>query len=161
MVETTKPSIFIRLIAIKKALFALILIAIAILSGFSWRNYDLIVTWANQYVVTAEYEFVDWLLQHIVHAGVPTLKLIARVSSIYGTLLGIAALGLWFGKAWAEPLFITLVGALIPIEIYEVLHHSTTSKIVIFLLNCVIFLYLLFHWVRSWRSNQVSTTEVG
>ncbi len=160
MVETTKPSIFIRLIALKKGLFALILLTIAVISGFSWRNYDLVTTWANQYVVGAEYGFVGWLLQHVAHAGVPTLKLIARVSSVYGTLLGVAAIGLWFGKAWADPLFITLVGALIPIEIYEVLHQPTTSKIVIFLLNLAIFLYLLIHWLLSWKLDKAATETV-
>lgn len=144
-----RPPLLIRLIALKKGIYALLLLAIAAVSAFSWRNYDLVIDWANQSVLEAEYDVTRFMLEKLAQVDVLTLQLIARIASVYGTLLGIAAIGLWIGKAWADPLFITLVGLLIPVEIYEIIHAASLLKVAIFGVNVLIFGVLLLHWLRS------------
>ena len=157
MQEHTQASWIIRLIAIKKGLFALILIAIAIVSGFGWRNYDLVTQLANDYVINAEYGFVHWILEHLAHTKAPTLKLISRIAGLYGVLLGTASIGIWFGKSWADPLFLLLLASLLPVEIYEILHQPTTTKLTIFVINAAIFLFFLNHWLSSVWAKQSET----
>lgn len=153
------PSLLIRLIALKKGIYALVLLVIAAISAFSWRNYDLVTTWMHQYLLEAEYDLVRWGLEKLSAISLPTLKLIARIAGMYGTLLGIAAIGLWQGKAWADPLFIGLVGLLIPVEIYEVIHAVSLPKVIIFCLNVLIFGVLLAHWLRSREEATPDTSE--
>lgn len=145
--ETDQPSLIMKLIVIKKGIFALVLIAICLISAFSWRNFDQIAAWSDSYLVNAEYGFVRWLIGAIAHSNVPTLKLVARASGLYGGLLGITAVGLWQGRAWADVLFVVLVGALLPLELLETLHKPTTTHVIIFALNILVFGFVLKHWL--------------
>lgn len=147
--SSSKPSLLIRLIALQKGAYSFLLILISIGSILSWRNYSLLTVWADQDALTAEYALVGWLLEKIVHLGVPTLKLVAAASGFYGTLLGTAAVGLWLGKFWADPLFVGLVGLLIPFEIYEVIHDPSLPKVALFVGNLIVFGVLLSHWLRT------------
>ena len=149
MSSSAHPPLLIRLIALQKGAFAFLLILIAIGSILSWRNYSLLTVWADQDALNAEYALVGWLLEKIVHLGVPTLKLVAAAAGFYGTLLGTAAVGLWFGKLWADPMFVGLVGLLIPFEIYEIIHESSLPKLALFAVNLVVFGVLLSHWLRA------------
>jgi uncharacterized membrane protein (DUF2068 family) len=156
--EPHQPSLLIKLIALKKGLFALVLIGISLLSAFSWRNFDLVTAWSESYIVNAEYGFVRWLLGAIAHAGVPTLRWVARLSGIYGGLLWITAIGLWQGRTWADPLFATLVGVLIPIEVLELLHHATLTKAIIFVINLLVFTVVCKHWLDSRKVKALGET---
>lgn len=147
--EPHQSSLLIKLIAVKKGLFALILIGISLLSAFSWRNFDLVTAWSETYVVTAEFGFVRWLLTTIAHTDVPTLKWVARLSGPYGVLLGVTAIGLWQGRVWADPLFVVLVGMLIPLEVLELLHQATPSKAIVFAINVVLFTFVCKHWLDN------------
>jgi len=139
---------------LKKGLFAVILITISLLSAFGWRHFALITAWSENYVVTAEYGFVRWLLTAIAHSSVPTLQWIARTSGVYGALLGVTAVGLWQGRTWADPLFAVLIGMLIPIEVFELLHRVTPTKAIIFAINVLIFAFVVKHWLDR-RGNEL------
>lgn len=149
MSSPVRPALLIRLIALQKGAFAFLLILISIGSLLSWRNYSLLTIWADQDALTAEFALVSWLLEKIVHLGVPTLKRVAAASGFYGTLLGIAAVGLWSGKLWADPMFVGLVGLLIPFEIYEVIDQPSLPKLALFAGNLIVFGVLLSHWLRA------------
>jgi len=158
MSSSAHPPLLIRLIALQKGSFAFLLILIAIGSTLSWRNYSLLTVWADQDALNAEYALVSWLLEKIVHLGVPTLQLVAVASGLYGTLLGIAAVGLWFGKLWADPMFVGLVGLLIPFEIYEIIHEPSLPKAALFAVNLLVFGVLLSHWLRSVKLRTVKAS---
>ncbi|MBW4464314.1 MAG: DUF2127 domain-containing protein [Pegethrix bostrychoides GSE-TBD4-15B] len=143
------PPLLIRIIALQKGAFAFLLLLIAVGSILSWRNYSLLTIWAEQDALTAEFALVDWMLEKIVHLGVPTLKLVAVASGFYGMLLGTAAVGLWLGKLWADPMFVGLVGLLIPFETYEVIHEASLPKLALFIGNLIVFSVLLSHWLRA------------
>lgn len=152
-------SLWLKLIILNKATFAVVMLIVSLLAGFGWRHYAEIAQWAEEYILTTEYELVRDALGIFLNLQAPGLKLIARISGGYGLLLAIAAGGLWFQRRWADPLFVFLVGFLIPVEVYEIIHHATWSKVIFFSLNVLIFSLVLKHWIdRVFKPS--STPEV-
>jgi uncharacterized membrane protein (DUF2068 family) len=46
-------------------------------------------------------------------------------------------------KRWAEWFTVVITSSLLPIEIYELLHHSTPIKFLILIVNIAVVVYLL------------------
>jgi len=72
-----------------------------------------------------------------------TLHLLAAGVLAYGVLEGIEAIGLWFQKRWAEYLTFVATSVFLPLEVYEIVHGLSPLKIVAFLVNVAIVVYLL------------------
>ena len=53
-------------------------------------------------------------------------------------------MGLWFGKRWAEYLTFISTTVLLPLEIYEIMHSATVLKVIGFVINVVVVVYLLW-----------------
>lgn len=62
----------------------------------------------------------------------------------YAALEGTEAIGLWFAKRWAEYLTFISTTILLPLEIYEIVHRGTVLKVLGFLINLLVVVYLLF-----------------
>jgi uncharacterized membrane protein (DUF2068 family) len=62
----------------------------------------------------------------------------------YGVLEGVEAIGLWFAKRWAEYLTFLATTILLPLEVYEIIHRRSALKIIGFLINVAVVIYLLF-----------------
>jgi uncharacterized membrane protein (DUF2068 family) len=62
----------------------------------------------------------------------------------YALLEGAEAIGLWYGKRWAEYLTFISTTVLLPLEIYEIIHHGTVLKVIGFLINLAVVVYLLY-----------------
>jgi Predicted membrane protein (DUF2127) len=62
---------------------------------------------------------------------------------VYGVLEGTEAVGLWFTKRWAEYLTFLATAILLPLEIYEIANRASLLKIVGFILNLAVVVYLL------------------
>jgi uncharacterized membrane protein (DUF2068 family) len=62
----------------------------------------------------------------------------------YGLLEGVEAVGLWLTKRWAEYLTFLATALLLPLEIYEIIHRRSGLKIVGFIINVAVVVYLLF-----------------
>ena len=58
-------------------------------------------------------------------------------------LEGVEAVGLWFAKRWAEYLTFISTAVLLPLEIYEIIHTGTALKVIGFLINLAVVIYLL------------------
>jgi uncharacterized membrane protein (DUF2068 family) len=61
----------------------------------------------------------------------------------YGVLEGVEAVGLWYAKRWAEYLTFIATTVLLPLEIYEIIHRNTVLKVIGFLINVAVVVYLL------------------
>jgi uncharacterized membrane protein (DUF2068 family) len=66
----------------------------------------------------------------------------------YAALSGLEAIGLWYGKAWGRWLILISIGISIPVEIYELSKGISWLKLVVFLLNLVIFAYVLLKFPK-------------
>jgi uncharacterized membrane protein (DUF2068 family) len=72
------------------------------------------------------------------------LHLYAAVALAYAVVEGLEAVGLWYGKRWAEYLTLIVTASLLPVEVYELSHHATPFKIIAFILNVAVVVYLLY-----------------
>jgi uncharacterized membrane protein (DUF2068 family) len=62
----------------------------------------------------------------------------------YGMLEGIEAVGLWWQKRWAEYLTFIATAVFLPLEVYEMAHRLTPFKVIAFVLNVAVVIYLLW-----------------
>jgi uncharacterized membrane protein (DUF2068 family) len=61
----------------------------------------------------------------------------------YGAVEGIEAVGLWYQRRWAEYLTFLLTTSLLPLEVYEIVNHATPFKVLAFVINVAVVVYLL------------------
>jgi uncharacterized membrane protein (DUF2068 family) len=73
-----------------------------------------------------------------------TLKEVGFALLAYALLEGAEAVGLWLTKRWAEYLTFISTTALLPLEIYELIHSATVLKAIGFLINVAVVAYLLW-----------------
>ncbi|HZU40338.1 MAG TPA: DUF2127 domain-containing protein [Solirubrobacteraceae bacterium] len=68
---------------------------------------------------------------------------LAAVLIAYAVLEGVEAVGLWFMRRWAEYLTFVATTILLPLEIYEIMHRATVLKVIGFIINLAVVVYLL------------------
>jgi uncharacterized membrane protein (DUF2068 family) len=73
-----------------------------------------------------------------------TLREVGIALLAYAALEGVEAVGLWLGKRWAEYLTFVATTILLPLEVYEIIHGGTVLKVIGFLVNLAVVVYLLF-----------------
>jgi uncharacterized membrane protein (DUF2068 family) len=61
----------------------------------------------------------------------------------YGVLEGVEGVGLWLTKRWAEYLTFLATTVLLPLEVYELVHRLTVLKVIGFIINLAVVIYLL------------------
>jgi uncharacterized membrane protein (DUF2068 family) len=71
------------------------------------------------------------------------IRLVAAAVLAYALLEGVEAIGLWLTKRWAEYLTFIATTVLLPLEIYEIIHGATVLKVIGFLINVAVVVYLL------------------
>jgi uncharacterized membrane protein (DUF2068 family) len=72
-----------------------------------------------------------------------TLTALGIVLLAYAVLEGTEAVGLWLTKRWAEYLTFLATTILLPLEIYEIATRATAVKVIGFIINLAIVVYLL------------------
>jgi uncharacterized membrane protein (DUF2068 family) len=105
------------------------------------------------------------LLNHAIQRAceIPQDKIweLGAISFVYAALFLTEGTGLWLGKRWAEWFTVIITGSLIPFEVYEAIHRPDFIRIVVFLINVAVVLYLILRIVRepgSRRLRQSSDT---
>ncbi|WP_018334439.1 DUF2127 domain-containing protein [Actinomycetospora chiangmaiensis] len=73
-----------------------------------------------------------------------TIVLVGLVLAAYALLEGVEALGLWWGKRWAEYLTLVATSVLLVPEIYELTGRVTPTKVIALVINIAVVVYLLF-----------------
>jgi uncharacterized membrane protein (DUF2068 family) len=82
-------------------------------------------------------------IRHLFSIQTGTLTKIGLLVSAYAVLEGVEAFGLWWQKRWAEYLTFIATAAFLPLEIYEIAHTLSPLKLITFLVNLAVVLYLL------------------
>ena len=72
-----------------------------------------------------------------------TLMKIGVVVAVYAVLEGAEAVGLWLGRRWAEYLTFVATTLLLPLELYELTHKLSPLKVVTLVLNVAVAVWLL------------------
>jgi uncharacterized membrane protein (DUF2068 family) len=73
-----------------------------------------------------------------------TLRGVGAALLGYGLLEGIEAVGLWYAKRWAEYLTFIATTVLLPLEIYELSSRFSALKLIGFIINVAVVIYLLY-----------------
>jgi uncharacterized membrane protein (DUF2068 family) len=68
---------------------------------------------------------------------------LATAALCYATVFTIEGVGLLFRKTWAEWLTVAVTASFIPLELYEVFKHFGVLKLLTFLINVAIVIYLV------------------
>jgi len=71
----------------------------------------------------------------------------------YAALEGVESVGLWFNQRWAEYLTFVATAILLPFEIYEIVDKATALKVVGFLINLAVVVYLLHGVLQAARGS--------
>jgi uncharacterized membrane protein (DUF2068 family) len=71
------------------------------------------------------------------------LHQLAAALLIYGAVEGVEAVGLWYQRRWAEYLTFIVTASLLPLEVYEIASRTTPFKVVAFIINVAVVVYLL------------------
>jgi uncharacterized membrane protein (DUF2068 family) len=72
-----------------------------------------------------------------------TLQEVGIALLAYAALEGVEAIGLWFAQRWAEYLTFLSTTLLLPLEVYEIATKGTLLKVIGFLINVAVVVYLL------------------
>jgi uncharacterized membrane protein (DUF2068 family) len=62
----------------------------------------------------------------------------------YGLMEGVEAVGLWYGKRWAEYLTFVATVVLLPFEIYELHERVSPLKVIGLIINLAVVIYLIY-----------------
>jgi uncharacterized membrane protein (DUF2068 family) len=71
------------------------------------------------------------------------LHLFGAVALVYAAIEGIEAVGLWYQRRWAEYLTFIVTTSLLPLEVYEIVNRLSPFKILAFVINVAVVVYLL------------------
>ena len=72
------------------------------------------------------------------------LWLLAAAAGAYSIVRGVEAYGLWYERRWAEWFALIAGGLFIPVEIYELIRHTTWLKLAVLVTNVAIVLYIIY-----------------
>jgi uncharacterized membrane protein (DUF2068 family) len=82
-------------------------------------------------------------IRHLFTIESGTLTKIGIVVSFYAVLEGAEAVGLWYGKRWAEYLTFIATALLLPVEVYELTERFSALKVLTLVINLAVVVYLL------------------
>ena len=152
--KALRDRIVLRIIAIDRALHFVVLAVLAV-AVFLFASHEIRVRDAFYRIVNAVqgttgtpghasgHGFLH-TIEHIFTLKSSTLYLVAAAAAAYAVLEGVEAVGLWYQKRWAEYLTFVATVAFIPYEIYELTRTLSTFKILAFVVNVAIAVYLLY-----------------
>lgn len=147
-----RDKVILRLIAVNRALHFLVLalVGLAILLFSANRDllHDRVVAAAAALTGATTTRAASTGLTHDVERlfslNSDKLHLFAAVALVYAAIEGIEAIGLWRARRWAEYLTLTVTASLLPLEIFELSEHVTPFKIIAFVINVAVVIYLLY-----------------
>ncbi len=92
--------------------------------------------------------FIHHLLAKLANVDDHVLRELSIGTFFYSALSLTEGVGLILRKRWAEYFTTILTASFIPLELYEIYHHSKLIKIVILLVNIAILVYLIWELRR-------------
>ena len=116
------------------------------------KHYEGLQGFSNNLVLEGKHGIVTFTLQKILGVNPKTLEFSGFATAAYAVVSSIEAAGLWFQKGWAKWLVIGIVGISIPPEIYELIKGISWIKFLVFVLNIIIFVYLLSNFLKDRKS---------
>lgn len=136
-----------RLIAVFKLFKAtlLILVGVGVLKLAHNNSASVLDEWAATLGINSGNRFVGHALEKIANLPPARMKDFGLVSFVYAGLFLTEGIGLWLRKRWAEWFTVAITTSLIPVEVYELVKHATSVKIMVLIINVAVIAYLVVH----------------
>jgi uncharacterized membrane protein (DUF2068 family) len=154
--KALRDKIVLRLIAIDRLLHFVILgllgIVVLILSAHEKAargEFDRVLTAlqggvAGGPVQTTGHVGILGELDKLLSLRAQTLRDVGIALLVYAALEGVEGIGLWLLKRWAEYLTFLSTTLLLPLEVYEIVHRVSVLKVIGFVVNLAIVVYLVY-----------------
>lgn len=149
-----KRPVGLKIIVAYKAALSLLLTLTAVVLLLAWEDRVRLLTFAENYILESKWVLIEATLEKILTQQPPKIAYSGIVAGIYALITGIEAIGLWYRQIWAEIMVLLLVGASIPLEIYELIKSINFLKSSVFVANIAIFCYLLWFVSKNFRSRR-------
>jgi uncharacterized membrane protein (DUF2068 family) len=88
--------------------------------------------------------FLHRIVVYLGHLHASEVRVAAFFALGYGLLELVEGTGLWLDQLWAEYLTVVATSLLIPLELYELVHHPTALKAGGLVVNVLIVTYLVY-----------------
>jgi uncharacterized membrane protein (DUF2068 family) len=148
-----RDKVVLRLIALDRAFHFVVLVALGVLvllfaadRATLRQTFYKVVADLQGGVAASQTHSSHGLLHEIDNAFTTSsshLHLVGGVLLVYGLVEGIEGVGLWFQRRWAEYLTFVVTTSLLPLEIYELANRATVFKVIAFIVNLAVVIYLL------------------
>jgi uncharacterized membrane protein (DUF2068 family) len=99
--------------------------------------------WVHVLRVDPDNRFIHRFLERAFSINPKQLRELSVGTFVYAGLRFAEGFGLALRKRWAEYLTAVATGVFIPLEIYEMTRHLTWVKMVVFVINVAVLIYLL------------------
>ena len=139
---------------------ALLSVGIAALAAVNHDPPKMLEHFANVVGVDHDSRHLHRLVGRVSGVSSKELAAVGFGSFVYAALFAVEGVGLLMKKRWAEYLTIGITISFIPLEIYEIIHHESTAKVVTLVLNVIVATYLIVR-VRRDRKKELSDRERG
>lgn len=146
-------AIILRLVALDRGFHALLLIPAGLLLGWLWLRLDILSPEARslaERLASASREVgpVGGLLNsaanRVAALNRDHVRNLALLALSFGLIEAVEAVGLWLEQRWAEYLTVVATASLLPLEVVELAHHVTILKVIGFIVNVAVVLYLVW-----------------
>ena len=136
---------FLRLIAVERALRGLLLIAAGVyLVGHTSADLGSFVNrLARGIELDPRRPFIRHFLMRLGRLHRHEILLFGIGALCYGALETVEGIGLWFRRRWAEWLTVVATSLLVPFELYELVHKPSPLKAAGLAVNVLIVVYLV------------------
>jgi uncharacterized membrane protein (DUF2068 family) len=149
-----RDKIVLRLIAVNRA-FHFVVLGLLAVAAFAVAHHEAVLHRTFYRTVTAIQTSLGGPA-HTTHGGLTgrvesllsqrhsTLFIAGFVLLAYALVEGVEAVGLWYGRRWAEYLTFVVTASLLPYELFELAHRVTPFKVIALIVNVAVVAYLLF-----------------
>lgn len=141
---TNKNELFLKVIIIQKAIFAVGELILGIVA-MTYTGKDGITKLTSLIDSPESAKFTVWISTHILNLGESTLFGAALMLLFIAMLNSIEAWGLHLRRRWAEWFTVLATGAFIPFEIYLIIERASVAKVLLLIFNVIIVYFLAEH----------------
>jgi uncharacterized membrane protein (DUF2068 family) len=148
----------VTLIGITKLLEALLLLTIG-LGAWHLVHRDVAETvrgWVHEAHLDPDGKYLRGFLSKLFSVNDKTLHELGVVAFIYFALHATEGVGLLLHKRWAEYFTVISTSLLVPLEVYEICHKPTATKVAVLVANLVIVAYLIY---RLWKTRPLKAEK--
>jgi uncharacterized membrane protein (DUF2068 family) len=149
-----RSAVILRLFAIERYLRALVFAAAAFgvwrfeyarasIDATVDREYPAVRTLLRQLGYDVDHSKLVGLFQRALTLSPATINLIAAALAAYAVIEAIEGTGLWLAKRWGEYFAMVVTSLGLPYEIYDLANKVTATRVVFFVINLALVLYLV------------------